>query len=74
VIEIANFRFTIDHVCNTLQEHGLELERLVSPGFGEAERPIFRSCGKEHLFEQSQPEPAIFIGFFRREIDLAGGR
>jgi len=75
VIEIANFRFSVDHLCNTFREHGLELERLISPSFGEAERPIFRSCGKEHVFERSQPEPAIFIGSFRLgSTNLPGNR
>jgi len=75
VIEIANFRFSVDHLCNTFREHGLKLERLISPSFGEAERPIFRSCGKEHVFERSQPEPAIFIGSFTLgSTNLPGNR
>lgn len=75
VVEISNFRFSLDHLFNTFREHGLKLERLISPCFGEAERPIFRSCGKEHLFERSQPEPAIFIGSFRLGISgLPGDR
>ncbi|HEX5413024.1 MAG TPA: methyltransferase domain-containing protein [Terriglobia bacterium] len=65
VIEIANFKFSLDHLCSTFEEHGLTLERIISPGFGEADRPIFRRCGKEHLFEQAQPGPAIFISSFR---------
>jgi SAM-dependent methyltransferase len=67
VIEIANFKFSVDHLCGTFQEYGFRLERMVSPCFGEAERPIFKRCGKEQLFERSQPGPAIFISSFRRE-------
>jgi ubiquinone/menaquinone biosynthesis C-methylase UbiE len=64
VVEIANYQLSIDHLCSTFQEHGLKLDRMITPCFGEAERPIFRRCGKEHLFEQSQAGPAIFICSF----------
>lgn len=75
VIEIANFKFSVDHLCSTFEEHGFKLERTISPGFGEPERPIFRRCGKEHLFERSQPGPAIFISSFRRgSTNLPGNR
>jgi len=64
VVEIANFQLSIDHLCLTFQERGLKLDRTITPWFGEAERPIFRTCGKEHLFELSQAGPAIFICSF----------
>jgi len=64
VVEIANSQFSIEHLCKTFREHGLNLERIISPCFGESERPIFKKCGKEHLFEQSQAGPAIFICSF----------
>lgn len=64
VVEIANFQLPINHLCRTLQGQGLRLERMITPCFGEAERPIFRRCGKEHLFEQLQAGPAIFICSF----------
>lgn len=64
VVEIANFRFSIDHLCRTFNEHGLILDRMITPCFGEEERPIFRRCGKEHLFKQLQAGPAILICSF----------
>lgn len=65
VFEIANSQFSIEHLCKTFREHALKLERIFSPCFDEAERPIFKKCGKEHLFERSQAGPAIFIGSFK---------
>jgi ubiquinone/menaquinone biosynthesis C-methylase UbiE len=65
VFEIANSQFSIKHLCKTFEEHGLKLERMISPSFGETERPIFKKCGKEHLFEASQAGPAIFISSFK---------
>jgi len=64
-VEIQNFHFSIDQLSGTFREHGFRLERTFCPHFGEAERPVFTTCGKEHLFERAQEEPAIFIGFFR---------
>lgn len=64
VVEIANFRFSIDYFCRTFREHGFKLDRLITPCFGEAERPIFRRCGKEHLLKQLQAGPAILICSF----------
>ncbi len=64
-VEILNFYFSIDQLARTFRERGFRLERIISPRFGEAERPIFRKCGKEHLFERAQAGPAIFIGSFR---------
>ena len=67
VAEIANFKFSIDQLCSTFQEHGFKLETMISPTFGEAERPIFRRCGKEDLFERSQSGPAILVSCFGLE-------
>lgn len=64
VVEIANYRFSIERLCRSFREHGFRLERVLSPRFGETERPIFRRCGKEHLFEQLQAGPAIVICSF----------
>ena len=64
VFEIMNFQRSIEHVCKTFQEHRFKLERIITPCFGEPERPIFIKCGKEHLFEQTQAGPAIFICAF----------
>jgi SAM-dependent methyltransferase len=64
-VEIQNFHFSIDQLAGTFREHGFRLERIICPRFSEAERPVFRTCGKEHLFERAQEGPAIFIGFFR---------
>lgn len=64
-VEIQNFHFSIDQLAGTFRQHGFRLDRIICPRFGEAERPVFRTCGKEHLFERAQEGPAIFIGFFR---------
>lgn len=64
VVEIANFRFSIERLCGSFREHGFRLEQVLSPHFGDPERPIFRRCRKEHLFEQLQAGPAILICTF----------
>lgn len=64
VVEINNFQSPIEHVNRTFREHGFELEQIINPCFGEPERPIFRKSGKEHLYEQTQAGPAIFICTF----------
>jgi malonyl-CoA O-methyltransferase len=64
VVEIVNYQLSIDRLCRTFQEQGIKLERMITPYFDEPERPIFRRCGKEYLFEQSQTGPAIFISSF----------
>jgi ubiquinone/menaquinone biosynthesis C-methylase UbiE len=64
VIEIISLKASIEHVIRTFQEHRFKLEQIICPCFGEPERPIFKKCGKEHLFEQAQAGPAIFICAF----------
>lgn len=65
VVEILNFQRSIEGMCQTFQRYGFRLDRIISPCFGEPERSIFMRCRKEHLFEQSQMGPAIFICLFR---------
>lgn len=75
VVEIVNFKFSLDQLCRTFREQRFELDQMICPSFGEAERPIFRRCGKERLLEQSQAGPAIFISSFRlASTDLPGNR
>lgn len=65
VVEILDFQYSIEEICAAFQANGFALERILSPSFGEAERAIFRKCGKEHVFEQAREGPAIVIGAFR---------
>ena len=65
VVEILDFQYSIEELCAAFHANGFDLERILSPGFGEAERAIFRKCGKEHLFERAREGPAIMIGCFR---------
>ena len=65
VVEILNFQNSIERLCMAFQRHSFMLDRIISPCFGEPERPIFMRCGKEHIFERLQTGPAIFICFFR---------
>ncbi len=65
VVEILNFQRSIGHICNVFQKYGFMLERIITPCFGEPERPIFVRCGKEGLFERAQVGPAICICSFR---------
>lgn len=65
VVEILNFQRSIEHLCRAFQRYRFMLDGIVSPCFGEPEKPIFMRCGKEHLFERLQAGPAIFICFFR---------
>lgn len=65
VVEILNFQRSIEQMCRAFQKHRFMLERIITPSFGEPERPIFVRRGKEHLFERAQAGPAIYICSFR---------
>jgi ubiquinone/menaquinone biosynthesis C-methylase UbiE len=65
VVEILDFQYSIGELCAAFQVSGFDLESILSPSFGEAERTVFRKCGKEHLFEKAREGPAIMICRFR---------
>ena len=52
-------------ILHTFQELGLELACLLQPHFGDAEREVFRSAGRND-FEKAATFPAIYIAAFRR--------
>lgn len=64
IVEIINIKASIEQVIRTFQAHKFKLAQIICPYFGEPERPIFKKRGKEHLFEQAQVGPAIFICAF----------
>lgn len=66
VYEIRSFARPMEQVCDEFGKCGLKLEMRLEPCFGEPERPIFDAYGKDHLFQGSRAEPAIFVCIFRR--------
>lgn len=65
VVEILDFQYSLDEVCTALHASGFCLEETYSSTFGEAEKAIFKQCGKEHLFERVREGPAIVICRFK---------
>jgi ubiquinone/menaquinone biosynthesis C-methylase UbiE len=49
------------YALNELVAAGLELDFLVEPRFGEAERPVFARAGKLAAFDEAARDPAIFV-------------
>jgi cytosine/adenosine deaminase-related metal-dependent hydrolase/ubiquinone/menaquinone biosynthesis C-methylase UbiE len=62
----VSYSHDLSLILRTFQELGLELECLLEPHFGDAEREIFRSAGRSD-FEEAAAFPAIYIAAFRRE-------
>ncbi len=62
VVEVENTRYSIE----SLTAPGLELETLLEPCFGDAERMIFESAGKLERFEAAAEHRAIFAARWRR--------
>ena len=66
-------RFELDHYCRSLAQiersaagTGLEDCALSEVSFAEPELPIFRSAGRDALFEDLRKVPALFIAMWRK--------
>lgn len=61
VIGVAHYSYTLDFILDQLFAHGLRLDRLAGPRFGEPERAVFADAGKLAAFEKAARHPAIFV-------------
>ncbi|QNI37656.1 methyltransferase domain-containing protein [Edaphobacter albus] len=59
-------------IITAMADHGLRLASLYEPSFGEPERCIFRSKGKEAEYRRAAGRPAIYILHFIRESVESG--
>ncbi|HTP85784.1 MAG TPA: class I SAM-dependent methyltransferase [Bryobacteraceae bacterium] len=66
VYEINNRAHAISGYFSAARELGLVLEHFAEAFFGEPERAVFRSCGREASFEPMSRIPAIFAAMWRR--------
>jgi len=66
IFEIENHSYSKDELLDLVAGAGLELEAVCEPGFGDAQREIFRAAGKEALFEEVRGLPAVLAARWRR--------
>src|SRR6185437_7976065 len=50
-----------------LRAPGLELAHLLEPCLGPPERCVFEQAGRLDLFDAACAQPAIFVGYWRRQ-------
>lgn len=70
---IGEQRYEVDHYCHSLQNiryaaalAGLRAIHSQTVYFGDAELPLFRDAGREHLFYALKAIPTIFIELWRK--------
>ncbi len=66
VHEIEHHRHAAGAVLEAAARVGLRLEREITAGFGEEERPVFRAAGREDLLERARGTPALWAAFWIR--------
>jgi cytosine/adenosine deaminase-related metal-dependent hydrolase/ubiquinone/menaquinone biosynthesis C-methylase UbiE len=67
--EIHTFQRSLNTIVQLCEGADLEVEVCIQPRFGDPERSIFRTAGKQEYFQQVKEYPAIYILRLRaREI------
>jgi malonyl-CoA O-methyltransferase len=65
--EFVHYEHSIEELDGYARSADLALEWRIEAAFGEPEREIFRSAGKEHAFERTRGIPAVLISSWRRQ-------
>jgi malonyl-CoA O-methyltransferase len=64
--EVESYPYTPQQLIDCGRTAGLALQELLEPCFDEPEREIFRSAGKQDLFEQVRRIPAVLLARWKR--------
>lgn len=65
-LHLHNEPHPIESIVRSMSQHDLHLVGSYQPSFGEDERPIFLSNGKEVSYQAASDKPAIYLLHFKR--------